>query len=201
MSGGHDAAVSLDAERERNDVEQQQLLRLLPARISAWIAAPCATTSSGWTEVFGSRPKISCAMAWTSGKRVGPPTRIDVGKLLALEPGIAERAQAGLARALEKRARKPFELRARDGAAVIARARAVERGQLELDRGARRGGKRDLGAFRGFEQRRQKLAILGGVDAERALISPAQTSAMARSRSSPPSAVSPLVASTSKIPS
>jgi hypothetical protein len=49
---GHDAAERLDAERERDHVEQQQRA-LPPASTSAWIAAPSATARSGSTDVFG----------------------------------------------------------------------------------------------------------------------------------------------------
>ncbi len=41
-----------------------------------WIAAPSATTSSGWTPLHGSRPKNSATACWTRGMRVMPPTRI-----------------------------------------------------------------------------------------------------------------------------
>ena len=47
---------------------------LLPTRISAWIAAPTATTLSGSMEVSGVRPKNSPTRSRTSGTRVEPPT-------------------------------------------------------------------------------------------------------------------------------
>ncbi len=43
-----------------------------PAKIPPWIAAPIATTSSGFTDLFGSLPKNS----FTLGIRVDPPTKI-----------------------------------------------------------------------------------------------------------------------------
>src|SRR6266540_3653145 len=46
------------------------------ASACAWIAAPSATTSSGWTPRHGSRPKKSFTAFWTRGMRVMPPTRI-----------------------------------------------------------------------------------------------------------------------------
>src|SRR5438876_1010164 len=48
--------------------------RLLPARISAWTAAPRATTSSGFNSVCGTRPNSSCTRRRTRGIRVEPPT-------------------------------------------------------------------------------------------------------------------------------
>ncbi|MNZ64924.1 hypothetical protein D3C78_831040 [compost metagenome] len=47
---------------------------LLPTRISAWIAAPIATTLSGSIDVSGVRPKNSPTRSRTSGTRVEPPT-------------------------------------------------------------------------------------------------------------------------------
>ena len=46
-----------------------------PARTPPWTAAPTATTSSGFTDWFGSRPNSSFTFFWTSGIRVEPPTR------------------------------------------------------------------------------------------------------------------------------
>ena len=46
------------------------------ARAMAWMAAPSATTSSGWTPLQGSLPKNSRTARCTRGIRVMPPTRI-----------------------------------------------------------------------------------------------------------------------------
>ena len=45
-----------------------------PARTPAWIAAPTATTSSGFTPLCGSLPVSSLTFSWTAGLRVMPPT-------------------------------------------------------------------------------------------------------------------------------
>ena len=47
---------------------------LLPASWLAWIAAPSATTSSGFRLVSGSRPKNSATARRICGMRVEPPT-------------------------------------------------------------------------------------------------------------------------------
>ena len=47
---------------------------LLPTRMSAWMAAPMATTLSGSMLVKGVRPKNSPTRSRTSGTRVEPPT-------------------------------------------------------------------------------------------------------------------------------
>jgi hypothetical protein len=48
--------------------------RGVPDRMSAWIAAPRATTSSGSMSVSGGRPNSFSANARTAGIRVEPPT-------------------------------------------------------------------------------------------------------------------------------
>ncbi len=50
--------------------------RTSPLRTPAWMAAPTATTSSGFTPLLGSRPKNLFTVSSTRGMRVWPPTRI-----------------------------------------------------------------------------------------------------------------------------
>ena len=45
-----------------------------PASTPPWIAAPIATTSSGFTDLFGSLPSSFLTISWTAGIRVEPPT-------------------------------------------------------------------------------------------------------------------------------
>ena len=48
-----------------------------PLRTPAWIAAPTATTSSGFTPLCGSLPPVSSlTSSWIIGIRVDPPTRM-----------------------------------------------------------------------------------------------------------------------------
>ncbi len=47
-----------------------------PWKMPAWIAAPRATTSSGFTDLFGSFPKSSFTRSTIFGIRVCPPTKI-----------------------------------------------------------------------------------------------------------------------------
>ena len=48
-----------------------------PFSTPAWIAAPTATTSSGFTPLCGSLPPVSFfTSSWIIGIRVEPPTRI-----------------------------------------------------------------------------------------------------------------------------
>ena len=46
-----------------------------PVRIPPWMAAPTATTSSGLTDLLGSRPKNFLTSSITLGMRVMPPTK------------------------------------------------------------------------------------------------------------------------------
>ena len=47
-----------------------------PARMPAWIAAPRATASSGFSYMLSSFPKYSFSILWILGTRVLPPTTI-----------------------------------------------------------------------------------------------------------------------------
>ncbi len=47
-----------------------------PVSTPPWIAAPMATTSSGFTLLLGALPKNSSTIFWIAGIRVEPPTRI-----------------------------------------------------------------------------------------------------------------------------
>ena len=46
-----------------------------PLSTPAWMAAPMATTSSGFTPLWGSFPVRSLTSCCTTGMRVEPPTR------------------------------------------------------------------------------------------------------------------------------
>jgi len=62
-----------NAQRKGRHVQQQHVANL--ARQHApWMAAPTATTSSGFTPLCGSLPNISRTRSWTLGIRVDPPT-------------------------------------------------------------------------------------------------------------------------------
>ena len=51
-----------------------------------WMQAPTATTSSGFTPLWGSLPNRSRTSSWTLGIRVWPPTRITSSICLAVTP-------------------------------------------------------------------------------------------------------------------
>ena len=59
---------------ERGVTSSRRMSFRFPARISAWIAAPRATTSSGLISSCAGRPKNSAIRRFTSGVLVEPPT-------------------------------------------------------------------------------------------------------------------------------
>ena len=63
--------------------------RTSPVSTPAWIAAPTATTSSGFTPLFGSLPKTRLTTACTAGMRVMPPTSTTSSICAGLTPASA----------------------------------------------------------------------------------------------------------------
>ena len=61
---------------ERGVTSSKRISSTSPESTPPWIAAPSATTSSGFTLLFGSFPKISFTLSWIFGIRVDPPTKI-----------------------------------------------------------------------------------------------------------------------------
>ena len=57
-----------------------------PPRIPPWIAAPIATTSSGFTPLCGSLPNRALTVSWTLGTLVDPPTRMTSSISAAVSP-------------------------------------------------------------------------------------------------------------------
>ena len=66
-----------------------------PFSTPAWIAAPTATTSSGFTVRFGSLPKNSCTCRCTNGMRVCPPTKTTSSICSRLMPASVSAARHG----------------------------------------------------------------------------------------------------------
>ena len=85
-----------------------------PFSTPPWIAAPIATTSSGFTPFCGFLPKISATFSWTRGMRVMPPTRITSSISLASRPASVERGLAGLDEALDQVGHQRLEPFARE---------------------------------------------------------------------------------------
>ena len=114
---------------------------------AAWMAAPMATTSSGFTRSSGGAPKNCSTRRRTSGMRVEPPTRMTLSKPAHGQARDRQRLLAHGEGALDERRREHLELvarhpevevevRAADAERDLAQlgVRAVARRQLDLDR-------------------------------------------------------------------
>ena len=66
-----------------------------PASTPPWIAAPMATTSSGFTPLCGSLPKYSFTTCCTRGMRVEPPTSTTSSTSEGLRPASASACLSG----------------------------------------------------------------------------------------------------------
>ena len=61
--------------KERGLTSSKRISFTSPDKTPAWIAAPTATTSSGFTLWLGSLPRVFLTISCTAGIRVEPPTR------------------------------------------------------------------------------------------------------------------------------
>ncbi len=176
-----------------------------PWRTPAWIAAPMATTSSGFTPVCGLEPKNSSTTSRTLGMRVMPPTRITSSISFFDTPASASAFLHGSSVRL---IRSPTSCSSFERLIVSTRCsgvelppsmRAVMKGRLtsveaELDS--------SILAFSAASLRRCSASL----SVRRSMFSfflnsSARYSTMALSKSSPPRKVSPLVDFTSNTPS
>jgi hypothetical protein len=87
---GHHAALGLDAQAQRGDVEEQHVLDLALEHTGLQ-AAPTATTSSGLTPLLGSLPPVSSlTRSVTAGMRVEPPTSTTWSMSSTFDAGVLE---------------------------------------------------------------------------------------------------------------
>ena len=94
-----------------------------PASTPPWIAAPTATTSSGFTPLCGSLPNSSFTSSCTLGMRVEPPTSTTSSISLGLELGVLQRLLHRAAAALDQVIDQLLELGAGDRSSAGASAR------------------------------------------------------------------------------
>src|SRR5207302_1971991 len=66
---------SVSMPRDSGVTSSSRMSVFSPDNTPAWTAAPIATTSSGFTLLFGSLPNISRTICCTFGMRVEPPTK------------------------------------------------------------------------------------------------------------------------------
>src|SRR3954453_3490258 len=141
-----------------------------PFSTPAWSAAPMATTSSGFTVMFGSLPPVSRRpSSSTAGPRPrrdprGPADEDPLVDGVRCELGVGERLLHGAARALDQVLRELLELGAGQRHVQVLGAggiRGHER-QVDLRRGRRR--ELDLRPLRRLVQALERLRVRAEVD-------------------------------------
>ena len=171
---------------------------LVPASKAAWRAAPTATTSSGFTSIKGSRPKNSRTNLRTSGIRVEPPTRITPSSWSGVIPASSNARSHGPAQ------------RFTTGNAIFSKSCFVS----ENDNGRTRPlssttpsmtpstSTTSLSVSASFARRAicSACCVCAGVADCKMPAASSRRRASGQSKSSPPSAVSPAVASTRNKP-
>src|ERR1700730_9431076 len=111
------------------------------------MAAPTATTSSGFTPLCGSLPVSSRTRSTTAGMRVEPPTRMMWSIWSLLRPASRIACSNGPRHAARREGvgGHLLELRARELELEVQRPVARRRDERQVDRGLLRGGELDLG--------------------------------------------------------
>mmetsp|Transcript_30208 Transcript_30208/g.81187 ORF Transcript_30208/g.81187 Transcript_30208/m.81187 type:complete len:316 (-) Transcript_30208:664-1611(-) len=90
---------SVSMPRESGVTSRRRISLTSPRRTPPWMAAPMATTSSGLTPLYASRPKNLDTVSCTLGMRVMPPTRMTSLTSLVLMPASLRHAlQGGMVR-------------------------------------------------------------------------------------------------------
>ncbi|MNN26635.1 hypothetical protein D3C81_1401460 [compost metagenome] len=160
--------------------------RRLPAKVSAWMAAPMATTWSGSIEVSGVRPNSAPTASRTRGTRVEPPT---------MTTALTSSSSIPLSRTARRQA---LRLRATMGSIMASKpARLSSPCQVPwLTLTTSASVRASLAAQAVCNSARWVAGSRSDDSPACSMIQPA----MAWSKSSPPRAVSPPVASTSNTP-
>jgi hypothetical protein len=96
-----------------------------PLSTPAWMAAPMATTSSGFTPLCGSLPKNSCTFCCTERHARHAADQDDLVDVARLHAGVGERLPHRLQRAVDEVADELLELRARQRDVHVLRPRGV----------------------------------------------------------------------------
>ena len=81
--------------RERGVTSSKSTSLTSPVNTAPWIAAPIATASSGLTPLFGAFPKNSLTLSWTFGILVCPPTKSTSSILSLVRPESFKQASSG----------------------------------------------------------------------------------------------------------
>ena len=115
------------------------------------MAAPMATTSSGFTPLLGSRPKRSLTMLDLGHARHATDEQ-DFGDFTVPMPASFKQFLHGCL-ALEETAHEVFELGAREGQRHVLRTRGIGSDERQVDVRALRGRQFNLRLFSGLRRR------------------------------------------------
>ena len=156
--------------RESGVTSSSRMSCTSPLRTPPWIAAPTATTSSGFTPLCGSLPlNSSLTTCCTLGMRVEPPTSttssILLGSSLASLRAWIHRAFYAVDQVVDEL----FEFRTRDRHLQVLRTTGIGRDERQVDVGALGRAQFLLGLFAGFLQTLQGHLIFAKIDALLAL--------------------------------
>mmetsp|Transcript_14899 Transcript_14899/g.51167 ORF Transcript_14899/g.51167 Transcript_14899/m.51167 type:complete len:320 (-) Transcript_14899:270-1229(-) len=172
-----------------------------PESTPAWMAAPSATTSSGFTVAFGARPAYDSTSCCTAGMRVLPPTSTTSSTAPFSSPASLSAVSMGPLR----RSRRPDVLRssaARVSVASMCSGPASVAVTKGMDMSVLLSVESSSFAFTAASVRRWSAPRSPDRSTPRSLLkSSTSQSTMTLSQSSPPRCVSPAVASTSNTPS
>src|SRR5881397_2143153 len=134
-----------------------------PASTPPWIAAPIATTSSGFTPLCGSLPKKPFTTSCTFGIRVWPPTRMTSSMFDGLSPAsLSACSIGGMVRFT--RSSTSCSSFARVSVMFKCLGRLVRRDEGEVDFRLHHRGQLHLGLLGGFLEPLQRHRVLGQVD-------------------------------------
>ena len=137
-----------------------------PLSTPPWIAAPTATTSSGFTPLCGSLPKYSFTSCWIFGdarRAADEHDLVDVRRLQRRH----RRAPActGAIERCEQVVDELLELRARQLHLQVLRTALIRRDERQVDVGLEHRRELDLGLLRRFLQTLKRHAVLAQIDA------------------------------------
>ena len=136
-----------------------------PLRTPAWMAAPMATTSSGFTPLWGSLPVIALHQVGNRRHAGGSPDQDHVLDLVLGEPGVLDRLFERRAAALEQIGRHLLELGPGEREVEVQRAVAGRGDEGEVDLRLLDCRQLDLGLLGRLLEALDGHVVLGEVDA------------------------------------
>mmetsp|Transcript_48509 Transcript_48509/g.140522 ORF Transcript_48509/g.140522 Transcript_48509/m.140522 type:complete len:435 (-) Transcript_48509:892-2196(-) len=188
--------------RDSGITSSRTRFRTSPVRTPAWMAAPTATTSSGFTLWFGVRPPLSfVARACTAGMRVEPPTRTTSFRSLGLSSASPSACSTGPLQRSTRSAQRLSNLdRESDSSMVLGPASSAAMKGSDIMVSCIT--ESSILAFSAASVSLCRACLSSKRGIPCMLINPsASQSTILLSKSSPPRCESPLVASTSHTPS